>query len=574
MRTNLRNLFSLSLMAAAVAACGGGGDGGGGNQQPQSVTGKAIDFYLSGATVTFTDCGNQTATTDSQGNFTFPAGCAASALTVKGGVDIGTNLPFNGVLQAPKATATGTTPVVTPLTTLVAQLGPDQAAALATKLGLSGKNLLTLDPMQDAGVLQASVAVQQLLDQVANTLSALSTSDAGGTLTPEQASAAAVKALADSINAGSGTFNVADAGNVKNVVQSAVVNAASGMPPSVQNSLSDAAANVAAVSAATIAGKVGEVQTAMSNVTIGSSPAATLSQLGSKLDTIAQSTTSPAVSNLISTIGADVLTAANAATSLSQLGSAVASGVVNDISTALTAVGEVVGGAVGESLANIADALQNINTYSNYLQIGDVKLNNGAAVGIDTVIASADATKPVAVSGGALSDVQVALTAQGSPFGAAAPNVRAGLTYTVNGNTVTVTIDEVDLTFNGSGVLTGATVPAGASYSFSVAGAATASASLTNAGADNLFSNGNLDLSVTSFLSKLKSASPAAAGQIAAYTPKTGDTVTVSVVLGAKTTNSLNVGTGTGASAKAAAPVTVGAVSGLGIRNATLKVNN
>jgi len=571
MRTNLRNLFSLSLMAAAVAACGGGGgDNNGGNQQPQAVTGKAIDFYLSGATVTFTDCGNQTATTDSQGNFTFPAGCAASALTVKGGVDIGTNLPFNGVLQAPKAAATGTTPVVTPLTTLVAQLGPDQAAALATKLGLSGKNLLTLDPMQDAGVLQASVAVQQLLDQVANTLSALSSSDAGGTLTPEQASAAAVKALADSINAGSGTFNVADAGNIKNVVQSAVVNAASGMPPSVQNSISDAAANVAAVSAATIAAKVGEVQTAMSNVTIGSSPAATLSQLGSKLDTIAQSTTSPAVSNLISTVGADVLTAANAATSLSQLGSAVASGVVNDISAALTAVG----GAVGQDLSGIADGLQNINTYSNYVQIGNVKLNNGTAVGIDTVIASADATKPVAVSGGALSDVQVALTAQGSPFGAAASNVRAGLTYTLNGNTVTVVIDEVDLTFNGSGVLTNATVPAGASYSFSVAGAATASASLTNASADNLFSNGNLDLSVTSFLSKLKSASPAASGQIAAYTPKTGDTVTVSVVLGAKTTNSLNVGTGTGASAKAAAPVTVGTVSGLGIRNATLKVNN
>ncbi len=153
-QTNTRYIFTLGLMAAAAAtlvACGGGDDSPTPSQPSATVSGKAVDFYLSGATVTFLDCANKTVKTNATGDFTFPDGCTRSALKVTGGTDIGTGQPFSGVLQAPAVDyKAGVTPVISPLTTLVAQLGPDQAAALATKLGLGGKDLATLDPMQDA----------------------------------------------------------------------------------------------------------------------------------------------------------------------------------------------------------------------------------------------------------------------------------------------------------------------------------------------------------------------------------------------------------------------------------------
>lgn len=194
MQTKTRNILTFGIIAATAAtlvACGGGGDSP--SKPSATVQGKAVDFYLSGATVTFLDCDNKTTMTNFNGDFTFPDGCTKSGLKVAGGTDIGTNLPFTGVLQAPPVEyKVGVTPVISPLTTLAVQLGATQAAAFATKLGLAGKDLATLDPLQDAVALKAAVVVQQLVDQVAKTLTGLSTD---GTLSAEDAAAAASSAL-------------------------------------------------------------------------------------------------------------------------------------------------------------------------------------------------------------------------------------------------------------------------------------------------------------------------------------------------------------------------------------------
>ena len=64
---------SASAIAALVACGGGGGSESGASLSPSQVQGKAVDFYLSQANVVFTDCNNQTTTTDNEGNFTIPS---------------------------------------------------------------------------------------------------------------------------------------------------------------------------------------------------------------------------------------------------------------------------------------------------------------------------------------------------------------------------------------------------------------------------------------------------------------------------------------------------------------------
>lgn len=231
---------------AALAACGGGSDSGSSPSAVQ-VQGRAVDFYLSQANVVFPDCNNQTATTDSTGNFTFPSGCTKSAVKVTGGTDIGTGLAFGGVLLAPASdVAQGSTAVVTPFTTLLTQVGTDQGAALAANLGLQSSNLLTQDPMLDVTMLKGGVVLQQLIEQIAKALAGLSAST-GGSLTAEAAAAAAAKAVGATVIGSSGSVDLTSTTLISNAVAAAVVDSQAALPSSVQASISVVAANVAAL---------------------------------------------------------------------------------------------------------------------------------------------------------------------------------------------------------------------------------------------------------------------------------------------------------------------------------------
>ncbi len=471
-------VLGLSVAAALLAACGGGGGSGTSNSGTgsASISGKAVDFYLSGATVTFTGCG-QTTTTDANGAFTVPAGCATSAFTVSGGTDIGTNLPFTGVLKSPAPAAGATTAIASPLTTLIAN---NPSIDLVAQLGLpAGANPLTTDPMTDAKSLQAAEVVQTLINQVSAALQKLSQQN-GGSLTPAQAAAAASAALGGAIAANTGsTFSLTNTSNITSVLSAAVTNAnntagAFNLPAG--TSISSLASSFASAQATAISAQVSSVSTALANITIGANPAATLAALQS--------------SGLTSTIGA-------------------AAGV----------------------------------TLTNYIQVASVTLNGGTAIPLAQVQASS--TTPLSLAP-ALNDIQVSLKGVGASYAGQTVAVNAGFKYTLGTNVVNVIINNVQLTFNSSGVLTNATVPVGSTYSFSLSGAKTASANLTNNAQDSLFNSGNLDLSISLFLSKLSAAASLTTTQLAAYTPTAGAAVSASLTLSSATSNTVYVGDSSG----------------------------
>lgn len=563
MRTNIRNIFTLGLTACAAAvlvACGGGGSDTPTptpTPTPVTVQGKAVDFYLANATVTFVDCSNKTVTTGANGDFTFPAGCSTSALKVTGGTDIGTNQPFTGVLQAPAvAYKAGVTPVISPLTTLVAQLGVAQATALATKLGLQGKDLTTLDPMADAAVLKAAVVVQQLVDQVAKTLAGLSKST-GGTLTADAAAAAAANAVASAVNASSGTADLTSGTLVTTVLTSAVQNAKAGLPASVQASIGAVAANVAALAGPVVTNQVANVSTALGTIVLGANPAATLAALqqSGSVNAVTDSAKSTTANGLVAAVTPTALADATLTTKLASLGGAVATGNAGAIQTASTDLGGSVNAAAITTVSNSVKP-------TNFIQLASMTINN-------TLYPISDA---VTVTGGTLSAVKVAVSESGDAFGGGASEVRAGLSYTYNGNQVDVIIEKVALTFT-NGALTAAQVPANTNYSFRIAGGVAATASLTNSAADNLFDSangGSLNLPFTVFLGKLKSAGALSTAQIDALTPKATSTFPVTFAVAGQAGKSVSVGAVVGNSAQKTLAQTVqtasATVSGNGIK--------
>jgi hypothetical protein len=495
-------VMGIIAASAALSACGGGSSSS--TTTTPLPTGKAIDYYLSGSTENFLDCG-QTATTDGNGNFTFPSPfCGLTQnIEVTGGKDIGTGLPFHGVLKT-IAQPNKTGIILSEFTTLIAS--GVNATQLATLFGLSGQDLLTLDPMTNATALKANIILQQVLDQVSSALVTNAAAN-GITLTAAQAENAALTALVAQMNTGSVTSlaSLTSSANIAAILQNSALNAGFS---------STASSTIVTNNSATITNTLATVTSALASLTIGANPQATIASIG----------------------GTNLATLIN-----------IVKATDNALNTAPTAA------------------------LNNYLQLNAIMLNNS---GTATPITGAGNIALTTASGTGLTDVQVAMATVGTPFANGTSRVNAGLTYSIGNNTVNLIINNIDLTFNSTThALTGATVPAGSSYSFKLSGAVTATGSATNLTADTLFKNGNLDLSITSFLSKLAGAS----GQpVVAFTPKAGDNVIVSLAMAPAGGNtSLTVGTGSGTSAVTAPNVTVttaaATLAGQGV-NATVKV--
>ncbi|AXV84042.1 TEK signal peptide protein [Ralstonia solanacearum] len=522
MQAQIKRNLVLSMAAAAVAAlaaCGGGSDSGSSPSAAQ-VQGRAVDFYLSQANVVFPDCNNQTATTDSTGNFTFPTGCTKSAVKVSGGTDIGTGLAFGGVLLAPASdVAQGSTAVVTPFTTLLAQVGTDQSAALAANLGLQSSNLLTQDPMLDVTMLKGGVALQQLIEQIAKALAGLSAST-GGSLTAEAAAAAAAKAVGATVIGSSGSVDLTSTTLISNAVSAAVVNSQAALSSSTQASISAVAANVAALVTPVIASQVTNVSAGLANATLGATPAATVASLqkAGALQALTDSVQSSGSSLLVSSVTSAALGNAALASSLAALGSAVALGDGSAISSAAAALGNNVDGN------GIASVISAVNP-TDYLRIDSFSIN-GTAVPLSSA---------VTVNGSTLNNIKTGVTQVGQPFGTGASEIRAGLRYVYNGNEVIVVIERAVLTFSNN-QLVAAQIPPGTSFQFVVNGTINTRVSVTSTG-DSLFdsSSGQLTLSIATFLNKLRSSGILSAAQIQALTPTAPGAADVTLVVGSET---------------------------------------
>lgn len=157
-----KNTLLTAAITLALTACGS-------SYTPPTNSGKAVDGYLSGSTVTCVGTG-ATVKTDATGSFTFSPACE-SAITVTGGTNIDTGFAFTGQLKAPAGST-----IASPLTTLVASLNATQTAALLVSLGLpAGTDLTKTDPAdgQHLALQKATLAVQQIIQQMANSFGPL-----------------------------------------------------------------------------------------------------------------------------------------------------------------------------------------------------------------------------------------------------------------------------------------------------------------------------------------------------------------------------------------------------------------
>ncbi len=566
----MSTIFKTTALAFAtssllIAGCGGSSNDGGSAPRVEP-TGKVIDFYLSGATVKFADCGGVTKITNATGGFNFPANCFQSNITVTGGTDIGTGLPFNGELRA-LAIPGSSEIIVSPITTIISytDAGIANTAKFAAQLGLADQNFLLIDPMTNSSVLKTTVITQQLLNQIQSVLTTLGVTD------PKAASMAATKALSEQMvkrvnDPAITTPGLTDTAFIQAVIESSVQNAKANLSAELQANIDAVAKNTAAIAAATIQQKVKAVSDAMQNFEIKGTPAETLAalQAGGQTAAIKTASLSQAGSEAVAAVF-DLITNANPATApaLATLGAAIASGNAAAIENAATALNNIL--PVDQQLPpSIIDDLKDIETYADFIRLNDAGFNANAPYSVKQLTDSAANNAPLTVNGG-FNSVQLNMTKIGQPFKAGFSEAKVGLSYTINNaNTLNIVVSNVNLGFDAAGKLTSASIPKGATYGFTSAGTQTTDVQSANLTVDNLtVTNGVLSLPVNVFLDKASSKSSALKAAITSYTPKAGDKLAIKVTMGATQNTSVRVGTGAGTPAPAIT-ITAGAASVLG----------
>ncbi|MFH7765592.1 hypothetical protein [Acinetobacter sp. BSP-28] len=208
-----KKIVLMIAISSFLSACGGGSnDTESQTFTPTTIRGTAVDFYLKNAEIKFDDCENTSIKTDANGNFSFTttATCYESEITITGGIDIGTNLPFTGTLKLKKTDLRNLKNgilVVSPLTSLeyylekAAQSG--QLNTILTNLGLSNiSNISQFDPTKDgdAHTIAVVFVLQQLATQIEDHLQTIYQGDGSAVLAQEQAAQIAFNALISQVS--------------------------------------------------------------------------------------------------------------------------------------------------------------------------------------------------------------------------------------------------------------------------------------------------------------------------------------------------------------------------------------
>jgi Ca2+-binding RTX toxin-like protein len=230
-------------------------------QGPSTVSGRAIDGYIEGATVFadanqngILDAGEVSTTTGTDGAFTLTGG--SGPLVVMGGVDASTGQSFTGVLTAPQGAT-----VITPLTTLMDAmirsegLSLSQAKAkVAEAVGLTGgADIASLDPVaasldpaqasMAAEIMAAGVKIHNTIVQAANLIIG---ADAG--IDGEAAARALYSSLATIMITNGATTDISgSASHIEAMISDAAGSGGLNLGSSAMSSLAAAKAEVANV---------------------------------------------------------------------------------------------------------------------------------------------------------------------------------------------------------------------------------------------------------------------------------------------------------------------------------------
>ncbi|HEY9032311.1 MAG TPA: hypothetical protein VIN71_00095 [Pseudomonadales bacterium] len=166
-------LLLTSAIALTLAACSGDGSS---NRGYPTSSGLAVDGPLEGSTVTcdlnsngVVDAGEPRTLTAADGRFTFVPACYGQILVSGGSNNVSAteSYPFTGALKSPAGSK-----IVSPLTTMLAESGMSQEQ-LAGLLGLpADTDILNADPTKDVNLYKATVAIQQIIQQVSNAMGA------------------------------------------------------------------------------------------------------------------------------------------------------------------------------------------------------------------------------------------------------------------------------------------------------------------------------------------------------------------------------------------------------------------
>ncbi len=208
----IKYTFLATTITTLLTACAGSDGSNNNSTAPfasKSISGTAVDFYLANATVKFDDCNGLTTTTDAQGKFSFKttADCNNSAITITGGTDIGTGLPFTGTLKIKKTdlqNISNNDLVASPLTSLEYYLGSGDLQVVLNNLGLTtvtAANIKSYNPVTDGSAKEMAVifTLQQLATQIEDNFQAINKSDGSVALTQEQATQIAFSTIASAL---------------------------------------------------------------------------------------------------------------------------------------------------------------------------------------------------------------------------------------------------------------------------------------------------------------------------------------------------------------------------------------
>ena len=454
-----------------------------------------------------------------------------------------------------KSANSSTQIIVSPITTLIqasvaAGATPAQAAQqVAAALNLTGVDLLSADPMTNQAVYAKTVAVQELVEQIAHSVESL-----GGTVSTADTFAALQAAIQTSTASGS-TDTLLNTATITAAISN-TLDKAEGLSQATTDNLANVKTNLAALTASVIAANVESVQNA-----VIAAPASAFSADTGSIESIKNATQAAVVAakeavatqQIIEALAPALIQApASVSESLAKISEAVAtnSGTsAADIAAAVTEIGSVVPSL---NVTEITNNVQNANSfYADYL-----KLNGFSVQATDYTPAQLNGTLSTPVDVNSLNNLLVGISGVGKyATGTITETAAAALNITVNSKSLTITADKLSLEFT-AGTLTKASIPQGAKITVASTLNTVASTNIIVDVEKNVLSNGKIALNTTT----LGSLSSSLASQLTNLSLK-DQTATVTAVISA-TPKIAIVNTSNPA---LATKYTVGAIDGSGI---------